>query len=267
MMSFLAYTFFQRALLAGVCIGILAPMIGVFFVARRQAFFADTLAHASLAGVALGLLFGGQHLAGSLIASIVAAWIMHGLRSRAVISGDAALSLVLSGSLSLAVVVLSISGAWNAQALGYLFGSITTVTWNEVFWIFSIGGISAMLLWAFRHVFFLLTEDPRLARVQGIAVDRYELLFATLSALIVGVSIRVVGALLVSALLVIPVLAANVWRRGFWNTQFFAMLYGVASVIIGLFLSAWCDVPAGASMILVSLGLFLATLGLRRVSA
>ncbi len=256
LLDIFGYAFFQRALLAGIMMGILAPLIGIFFVARRQAFFADTLAHASLAGVAIGVLFGIESIWSAMGASMVAAWGMEWLKRRAQLSGDAALALVLSGSLASSVVLLSITNSWNTQVLSYLFGSIATVSWNDVLSIAVILFVGGGILFLGKETFFLLAADARLAKVQGIAGERYEALFSMLAALVVAVGMRVVGALLVSALLVIPVLAANVWKRGFWQTMAIAMGYGVVSVIGGLCISATMNAPTGATIVLVSLALF-----------
>lgn len=256
LLEFLQYGFFQRALAAGMFMGALAPLMGIFFVARRQAFFADTLAHASLAGVAIGIVAGTQSVWAAMAASLVAALGMEWLRKKAKLSGDAALAIVLSGSLAGAVVLLSLTESWNAQVLSYLFGSITTVTWNDVYSMGVVALLVGAVLYVGSGMFFLAAADARLAKVQGVRIERYEALFVMLAALVVAVGMRIVGALLVSALLVIPVLAANIWKRGFWSTAGIGAIYGVASVIIGLFLSAGIDTPTGATIVLVSLMLF-----------
>lgn len=255
------YGFFQRALIAGVLIGGLAPLLGIFFVARKQAFFADTLAHASLAGVAIGIVAGIEGVWAAIGAALIAALGMEWLRRHAQLSGDAALAVVLSGSLASAVVLLSLTKAWNAQILSYLFGSITTVSWSDIALLCGVALVVGGVLYVGRGVFFLATADARLAKVQGIPIERYESLFVMLAALIVAVGMRVVGALLVSALLVIPVLAANVWKKGFWHTTGIGAAYGAISAAMGLFLSAFFDIPTGATIVLVALILFGVTLG------
>lgn len=260
----LSYGFFQRALIAGILMGALAPLVGIFFVARRQAFFADTLAHASLAGVAVGIVFGIHSVWAAIGAALLAATGMEWLRRSAKLSGDAALALVLSGSLAGSVMLLSVTNAWNAQVLSYLFGSVTTVTWIDVGTMLGVAVLVVSLLCLGGNIFFLAAADARLAKVQGIAIERYEALFVMLAALVVAVGMRVVGALLVSALLVIPLLAANRWRKGFWQTAYIGVGYGVCSAILGLFASAALDTPTGATIVITALVLFSATYGLLR---
>ena len=257
LLDFLHFEFFQRALVAGIAVGILAPIVGTFFVARRQAFFADTLAHASLAGVATGLLLGTSSLWGAMIAAIIAALIMERLRSRGHLSGDAALALVLSGSLALAVVVMGLAKKFNAQVLSYLFGSITTVSWSDVITIILVAIVALAAVYLFFKEFFLITFDARLARAQGMNVTFYELLFAALAAITVATGMRIVGALLVSALMVIPVLSAQVWGRGFGKTLCIAVINAVIAVILGLIFSYHLDTAAGATIVLVAIGLFI----------
>ena len=179
-LAIFTFAFFQRALLAGALMGILAPLVGIFFVSRRQAFFADTLAHASLAGVAIGIVLGAQSVALAMGVAAIAALFMEWLRKHGDLTGDAALALVLSGSLAGSVLLLSITGAWNAQVLSYLFGSITTVSSQDIIWLALLtGGISGVLyLW--RAYFFLAAADARLAKVQGIPIERYESIFMVL---------------------------------------------------------------------------------------
>lgn len=264
LLDLLSYTFFQRALIAGLLMGAVAPLIGIFFVARRQAFFADTLAHASLAGVAIGVGVGVQSIWTAMAAALVAAVGMEWLRKNAKLSGDAALALILSGSLACAVVLLSLTGSWNTQVLSYLFGSITTVTGNDVLSIAGVGIFVGSVMYVGKDVFFLAAADARLAKVQGMPIERYEALFVALSALVVAVGMRVVGALLVSALLVIPVLAANMWKKGFWHTAGIGMGYGGVAVLGGLLLSAVIDIPTGATIVMGTLVLFGVTAVIKR---
>lgn len=153
LIELLNYGFFQRALLAGILMGILAPLIGIFFVARRQAFFADTLAHASLAGVAIGIVVGLESVWAAMVASLAAAVGMEWLRRKAHLSGDAALALVLSGSLAFAVLLLSMTNSWNTQVLSYLFGSVTTVTWPDLYSMAGVALLVGIILYRGRGVF------------------------------------------------------------------------------------------------------------------
>ncbi len=251
------FAFLQRALLAGLAVGLLAPTVGTFFVARRQSFFADTLAHASLAGVALGFVFGMSSLWAAMMSAVMAALVMERLRSKGQLSGDAALALVLSGSLAIAVVVMGLVKKFNTQLLSYLFGSITAVTWMDVAVMYGIGFVALLIIFLFYKEFFLITFDDRLAKAQGIPVVIYEMLFAALAAVVVAVGMRVVGALLVSALMVIPVLAAERWGKGFVATLGIAVINAVIAIMVGLWLSFVADLAAGATIVLVALGLYI----------
>src|SRR3989344_3160439 len=129
----LQYGFIIRALEAGVVVALIAPFIGIFLVLRRYSLIADTLSHVSLAGVALGLLFGINPIITAIVATILASLGIEKLRTSKKIYGESALAIFLSGSLALAIVLLSLAHGFNANLFGYLFGSILTVAKTDVY--------------------------------------------------------------------------------------------------------------------------------------
>jgi zinc transport system permease protein len=256
MFDFLAYDFMQRALLAGLMIGSVAPLLGMFLTVRRQALIADTLAHASLAGVALGLLIGVDPLIAAGVTAVVAALFIERLRTLGWFSGDSLLALILSGSLAFAVVGMSAANKFNASILQYLFGGITTVSSQDL-WL--IGGVTITVLslcaLLFKE-FFLLSFDEEIAKAQGVRVVLLNTLVALMTAVTVAVGMRVVGVLLMGALMVIPVLAAMRLNLSFKSTSICAVLISLSSVIGGLVLSYYYDVAAGGTIVLVAIFIF-----------
>jgi zinc transport system permease protein len=259
MLDFLDYDFMQRALLAGILIGAVTPLLGMFLTVRRQALIADTLAHASLAGVALGVLLGIDPLLAAAAVAILAALLIERLRLLGWFSGDSLLALMLSGSLAFAVVAMSAVDKFNAGILQYLFGGITTVSNQDLWLIAGVAGSVLLLLVLLYKEFFLLSFDEDIAKAQGLKTGLLNTLLALMTALTVAAGIRVVGVLLVGALMVIPVLSAMRLGLSFRATSVIAVAISLLSVILGLLLSYYYDLAAGGVIVLVAIGIFAVT--------
>ncbi len=264
MIALLQYGFLQRALVAGMLIGIVTPLIGTYLVTRRYSLMADTLSHVALAGVALGTLAGLQPLPSAIIVSVLGAVGIETLRRRRAAQSESLLALFLSGSLALALVLLALKGAVNANLLNYLFGSITTVSANDVWTIALLSLVVILIVAAVRRPLFLLSLDEELAQSGGMRAGMYNMLLVILAAVTVSLSMRVVGILLVGALMVIPVLTAMQLTRSFRGTVLIAITTSLLSVLLGLLASLQWDLPSGATIVLVALGCFVVSMGVGR---
>lgn len=252
----LEYSFILRGLEAGVVIAMIAPLIGIFLVLRRYSLLADTLSHVSLAGVAIGLLLGVNPLLTALAASGVSAIAIERLRATRRIYGETALSLFLSGSLAIALVLLSAARGFNANIFAYLFGSIVTVTAEDVVIIAGLGlAVIGLVLFLYKELV-SLSFDEEAAAVSGIPVARMNMVFITLAAVAVAIAIPVVGILLVSALMVIPVAAALQLRTSFRRTLIAAEAISLVSTISGMIASFYLDVSPGGTIVLIMLAVF-----------
>lgn len=258
-MEILHYGFMQRALAAGAVLAVAAPTVGVFLVLRRLSPIADTLAHVALAGVAAAVLLGLSPALGALALAVAGAVGVERLRASGRLFGEAALALFLSGGLAVAVVLLSAARGVNADLLGYLFGAVTAVRPEELWWIAGLGLGVVGTVAVFYKDLFAVTFDEESARVQGVPTDALNLLLTLLVAVTVVVGMRVVGILLTSALLVVPALAALQLGRSFLATLGLAVAFGVLSVVLGLSASFYFDVAPSGTVVLVSLGLFAAS--------
>lgn len=250
------YGFMVRAMIAGVIVAVIAPMIGMFLVTRRYSFMADTLAHVALAGVAVGALTGTQPILTALVASLATAIGVELLRSRRNMSGETTLSLFLSGGLAVSSVLLGLGRGSAVNLQSVLFGSIATVTETDVWIIATLGVVVLCVTAVFYRGLFALAHDEELARARGLPVTFLNLLLVSMAAVTVSLCIRIVGVLLVSALMVIPVIAAMQWRRGFSATFVIAVLCSLFSVITGLMLSYQLGLPSGGTIVLTALGVF-----------
>ncbi len=264
MFAILQYGFMQRAFAAGIFIGIIAPIIGTYLVTRRYSLMADTLSHIALAGVAIGFLAGLQPLVTAIIVSVLGAVGIEYLRMRRAAQSESLLALFLSGSLALAVVLMSLAHNLNTSVLSYLFGSITTVSASDLWLIGSLGLIVLLVVIIARRPLFLLSLDEELATSGGIRSSVFNILLVALAAITVSLSMRIVGILLIGALMVIPVLTAMQLSGSFRRTTILAVLLSLFSVLTGLVLSYQWNLPSGGTIVLVALALFLGSLALKK---
>ncbi len=250
------YGFVTRALLAGILLGTVLPVVGMFLVVRRYSLFADTLSHVALAGASVFSLFGLPIILGAAASSVVAGLGLETLRRSSRLGGEALLALFLSGSLSIAVTVSTFSNGGRGAFIGLLFGSVSTVTGDDVVLI-AIGTILilAMVSVLWRRLFFL-SLDEELASASGLPTRGLSALLTGITALLMALSLPIVGALLLGALMVLPVLTALQLRLGFHRTTLFAVGFSLLSVLTGLILSATFNLPSGATVVLCGVIVF-----------
>lgn len=260
MIEMLSYDFMQRAFLAGIIIAILASISGTFVVLRRYSMITETLAHSALVGVAVGLVAGYNPLWMAVVLALVAAWLIEYLRSYFSLYSDAVLSILLSGSLAAAVVIVSLGGAFNNSLFSYLFGSILSVSTEDIYTIVIFGTVSLALLLLFSKELFFIAYDEEVAQTSGIKVKVLNFLLVSVVAIIIALSIRVVGSLLIGALMVIPTVAALQYRVGFLPTVLTSLSFAIASVILGMSLSFYFSLPSGATIVLCVITIFIASL-------
>ncbi len=259
------YNFIVRGFEAGIIIAIIAPLIGIFLVLRRYSLIADTLAHVSLAGIAIGLLSGINPVLTALATTVVASLGIEKLRTSKRIYGESALALFLSGSLALAIVLLSLAHGFNTNLFSYLFGSIVTVTMNDVYIIIVLGLVVIITLIAFYKELVFTTFDEDASKVSGIPTKLINTVLIFLSAVTVSLSIPIVGVLLISALIVIPVVTALQIRKSFIKTILYAEAISIFSVIAGIFLSFYLNLSTGGTIVLIMLAIFLLTFILKKL--
>lgn len=256
MVEIFQYSFMIRAFLAGIMIAVIAPLIGNYLVIRRYSLIADTLSHIALTGVALGFLLGTQPLFMTLLVTIISALAIEQLRRAKKIPGEAVLAMFLPGGLALSVVLISISNGFNANLFSYLFGSITTVKTEELWYIGILGMVTVLIILLFRKRLLYASLDEESAKISGISVEWMSTVLLVLTAITVSLSMRVVGILLVGALMVIPVISAMQIATSFKQTAVFSVIFAFIAVVIGLFAAYYLTLPAGGAIVLMSLGLF-----------
>ncbi len=258
------YSFVVRGLLAGSMVAIIAPLIGIFLVLRRYSLIADTLAHVSLAGVAIGALLGISPIISAIGVTLISSLGIERLRSAKKIYGESALALFLSGSLALAVVLLGLAHGFTASLFNYLFGSIVTVTETDVYLILGLAVVVIAVLVAFYKELVYITFDEEAAHVSGIPTRSMNTVLMLLSALTVSLAIPIVGVLLIAALIVIPVVTALQLRMSFAKTIIAAEIISLVSVLSGIVISFYANLATGGTIVLIMLLIFLGMLLVKR---
>ncbi|HEY4707133.1 MAG TPA: metal ABC transporter permease [Thermodesulfobacteriota bacterium] len=256
--------FMLRAFAAGILISIIVPLIGVFLVVRRYSLMADTLAHVSLVGVAIGILTNSQPVVSALAASTLAAIAIEKLRAVKSLFAESILAIFLSGSLAVAVVIISLAKGLNVSLLSYLFGSISTIGPVDLYMLGAVFVCELLAIVLLYKEFFLVSIDEEFAEAGGVKARRLNLLIVVLAAVTISLSMRIVGILLIGALMVIPVVSAKQFGLSFRNTIILSILFSLVSVISGLFLSYYMDLASGGTIVLIALVIFLLSLILNR---
>lgn len=249
----LEHSFMIRAFAAGAMIAFIAPTIGMFLVHRRMSFMVDALAHVSLGGIALGFLLSLNPIVTAVVVAIVGAVLVERLRTKGNLGGDAALALLLYGSLGIASVMLNVAQGPGVHLESLLFGSILTVRSSDLLLILALGcTVAATIFWLYKP-FFCLVFDEEWAETTGLPVAKLNTILMLLAALTVAVSMRIVGVLLVGALMVIPVIIASKLRRGFLSTLIASIAFSLFSVGAGITLSYYIGWPSGGTIVVVML--------------
>jgi zinc transport system permease protein len=254
------FDFMQRAFVAGVLLAVIAPIIGIFLVVRRYSLLADALSHVSLMGVALGFLLKLNPILTALFVSAGAAFGIERLRQKKKIFGESVLAVFLSGSLAIAVVLMSVAKGFNVNLLNFLFGSLATVRVSDLWMMGVLAIVVVFFSGLFYRQLFLISLDEDLARVSGVSVNALNSTLVILAACTVVLSMQMVGVLLVGALMVMPVLSAMQIAKSFFQTFGFALFFSFTSVVTGLFLSYLLNIASGGAIVLVALLFFLLTL-------
>jgi zinc transport system permease protein len=259
MWDLLLAPFMIRAVIAAAVTGLAAPGIGTYLVQRRLSLMGDGIGHICVTGVALGLLTGTSPTYTAVVVAVIGAVLIELIRTSGRASGDLALALLFYGGIAGGLVLVQMAGNGAFALQGYLFGSITTISHDDVVVSVLLAGIVIVVGVALMPQLFAVSHDEDFARAAGLPVRFYNLLVSVLAAVTVSVAMRTVGLLLVSALMIIPVATSQQFARGFRTTMFGAMGGGLVASLGGVIVSAFLDLPPGATIVLVSLLGFVAT--------
>ena len=259
---FFTMEMFQRALIAALLVTIVAGFLGTFLLIRNLALIGDGLAHVSFGGVAVGVVLGSAGpLWYALLFSVTAAILIHEMQTRELLTGDASIAIFLTGMLALGLVVLRIwGGGITTDIEGYLFGNLLLIDEESLDLICIISIISLISLTLMYSGLLATTIDPLAAQVQGLPVRAIGLWFSIITASVVVSMVQVVGTLLVTALLVTPAATAQLVSRSFRLCFIWTKIFGLTSVILGLYFSAELETGSGSMIALVAAMIFASVL-------
>jgi manganese/iron transport system permease protein len=253
----LTYEFMQRALAAGILVGVLCSVIGCYVVLRSMAFLGDALAHAILPGIAIAYLMGGNLMLGALIAAVVVALGIGQISKRGAIREDSAIGILFTAALALGVALISSIRTYAVDLSHILFGNILGISANDL--LLTAGTALAVLaaVAILYKPFLVISFDPVLAATLRWPAELIRNVLLLLLALTVVVSMQTVGVGLVAAMLVTPPATAYLLTKRLPAMMALSALFGALSAILGLYISYYANIVSGPAIVLTATGFFL----------
>jgi len=259
-LNFLQYSFIQKAFLAGSFIAIICATLGVFLVLRKMSLIGDGLSHVSFGAIALGLFFGIYPFYIAVPVVMIASIFILKISEKAKIYGDSAIGIVSAVGIAGGVILASVSNGFNVDLFSYLFGNILAISNTEVILSIALSIIVLIVIYFFYWDLFSATFDEEYAKTTGIKTKHINTLLTLLTSVTVVLSVKMVGIMLVSALLVLPAVIALQIAKGFKMTMIISALFSFISVLFGITLSFFLDLPTGATIVLFNFVVFLIVL-------
>jgi zinc transport system permease protein len=259
--ALLNYEFLQNAFASGIIIGLIAPLLGVFIVVRRLSLIADALSHVTLAGIA-GSLYLSQTTAVfalinplylGIVAAVTGSMLIERLRRLYKHYEELAIPIIMSAGIGFSAIFISLANGFSSDLFGYLFGSVSAVSRQDLWIVLAIACIVVIFLGLFYKELFLMSFDEEYSKASGLPSRWIHLLFMIVTALVIAASMRIVGILLVSSLMTLPVAASMRIAKGFKQAILYAVIFGEAAVIIGLVCAFYLNIAPGGTIVVTSI--------------
>ncbi|OBX11287.1 zinc ABC transporter permease subunit ZnuB [Gallibacterium genomosp. 3] len=248
------------AWLTGMILSLITAPLGAFVVWRKMAYFGDTLSHSALLGIALGIALNLNPYLAILILIVILALVLVWLENNTHFAVDTLLGIIAHTSLSLGVVTIGLIGGIRVDLMNYLFGDLLAINYQDLLWI----GIGVVLVLAilcyYWSALISATVNPELAQIEGINVKKGRVILMLLTAITIALSMKFVGALIITSLLIIPAATARRFAKTPESMAFIAIVISMIAVTGGLLLSAFYDTAAGPSVVICSSLLFVLSL-------
>jgi len=251
--------FLLAALLGGLGVALVAGPLGTVIVWRRMAYFGETLAHAALLGLSLGILLSWPMQWSVMGVCVILALTLSQLQQERNLSNDTWLGILAHSTLAIGLVVMTYLEGVRVDLLGYLFGDILALDQYDLLWIYMGGAIVLLGLVFIWRPLIAWIVDEELAIVEGVPVNIVRTVLMVLIALVIAVAMKIVGVLLIAALMIIPAATARQFARTPEGMAIGASIFGGLAVLAGLALSFWLDIPAGPAIVVGAAGLFAAS--------
>lgn len=246
--------FMLRAIYGGVLVSLLCGVIGIFTTLKKESFISDGIAHASLAGVAIGVLVSGEPVLLAMVLGVIMAIIITYIKHNTNIAIDSAIGIVYPFLFSIGVLLLFVERQFRGELETFIFGSVVTISNLDILYLLVVSVITLTAMFILYKEFLFAAFDKDFAKLSGINISRNEYILNILTAMTVVVSVKLVGIVLVTALIVVPAAHAKLHARKFSDMLPVVIIHSVSSFLIGIFLSL--HVPPGPVIIIVSTVLF-----------
>jgi len=256
LINFLQYTFIQKAFLAGAFISLTCAALGMFLVLRKMSLISDGLSHVSFGAIAIGLFLGVYPYYAAVPLVMAASYMILKITEKAKVYGDAAIGIVSAVGIAGGVIIASLSKGFNVDLLSYLFGNILAIRTSEVVISVVLSAVVLAVLYYYYWDLFSATFDTEYAKTTGIKTNRINVILTLLTSLVVVLSVKVVGVMLVSALMILPAAAALQNAKSFRAAIFIACCFSLISVLLGITFSYFLNIPAGATIVMLNAIIF-----------
>ncbi len=264
-LAIFSYKFFQNALLGGIITSAACAWVGLFLILRRESMLGDGVAHTAFGGIAIGLLLGVSPLLTALVVSIFSVLGISYMRKKGLANSDAAIAVIMAMGFALGLIIVSLAGGFNVELFSYLFGSILTISTQDLILVTVLGLVTIAFLGAFYKELISMTFDEDAARMKGIPVRSMSIFFNILVAMTIVLSIKVIGIVLVTALMVIPGLAALQLNLSFRRTVAASVGFGAMSTFFGLVISSLYNVATSGVIVFTAAAIFAFVAAYRRM--
>lgn len=248
----LSYDFMRRALVVGVMLAIIIPMIGLVMINRKTSMIGDALSHSSLAGIAMGLIFSINPMWTSLVFCVLGAFAIDIIRKRFKDFGDMATAIIMSFGIGLAAI-LSDFAKGGKSFESYLFGSITTVSSDDLILVGIIFALVVLMSLYFYNALLFISINPIMARLAGVKVRMVNSVFTFLTAITIAISAKIVGALMITSLMVIPVATSLLISDSYKKTYLLSLIFSVIFMVLGITLSFYYGLKPGGAIVMVAI--------------
>lgn len=263
--DFMQYTFMKNAFLAILLVSPIFAIIGTMIVNKKMAFFSDALGHSALTGIAIGMLLGMTNINISMIIfAVIFALLLNFIKSKTTYGADTIISVFSSIAIALGLAILAQSGSFNKYS-SYLVGDILSISEPEILYLF-VAFILTFIFW-----FYLFNKinavslNATLAKSKGINVKAMENIFAILIAVMVMISIRWVGILLINSLIILPAASSRNISMNMRSYHLFSIIFALVSGISGLIISYYTNIPTGPMIVIISGIIYFITFGIKKV--
>lgn len=254
--SILSLDFVERALYGGILISLCCALLGVTLVLKHFSMIGDGLSHVAFGAISIATALGFSPMKFTIPFVIIAAFLLLKLKDNSNIKGDSAIAMISISSLAIGVIFISYSSGGNTDVYNYMFGSILSITENDVKMIFILSLVIIMMYILSYNKMFLVTFDEKFAKSTGTNVEFYNMLIAFFSALVIVTGMKMIGSMLISALIIFPALTAMRICRTFKTVVIFSALLSVINFCVGMILSIFLNTPTGASVVVVNIIVF-----------